>query len=200
MCPGPICTDKKSKGFRIRNRKDCNHPGLAQRATGPFEPGTPKESKKSPKGCPEASSPGEPQSPQRVRPGVRKESKKSLKLRFWTLFGLRGALVGDSGARGAGGPGTPFRTLLGFRALRSPLCPRSGGLQRKDLNKQVIICGRMVVDALILRSQSPFTGVLRGPAPEHSCKWRLGSQPDRKNFQQIAVLGGPNRRSKSCDL
>ena len=40
-------------------------------------PGTPKESEKSPKGCPGASGPGEPQSPQRVRPGVRKESKNA---------------------------------------------------------------------------------------------------------------------------
>ena len=54
---------------------------------------------------------GEPQSPQRVRHGVRKESTNSPKLRFWTLFGLRGALFGDSGAsRG----GTPFRTLFGL--------------------------------------------------------------------------------------
>ena len=67
------------------------------------------------------SRPGEPQSPQRVRHGVRKESKKSPKLRFWTrfgpklrfwtLFGLHGGLFGDSGApRG----GTPFRTLFGL--------------------------------------------------------------------------------------
>ena len=81
---------------------------LARRSPGPFKPGTPKKSEKSPKGCPEAS--------QRVRPGVRKESKKSPKLRFWTLFGLRGALFDSSGAPR---PGTPFRTLLGFRARRA---------------------------------------------------------------------------------
>ena len=77
-----------------------------------------------------------PQSPQRVRPGVRKESKKSPKLRFWTLlFGLRGALFGDSGggASGAGGLGTPLRTLFGLfwgsgpEGPGSPLCARPGG-------------------------------------------------------------------------
>ena len=48
----------------------------------PFEPGTPKESEKSPeKGCPGA---GEPQSPQRVRPGVRKESELSCVFGFFS--------------------------------------------------------------------------------------------------------------------
>ena len=73
-------------------------------APGPFGPGSPKESEKSPKGCPGASGPRGPRSPQRVRPGVRKESKKSPKLRFWTLFGLRGALSGDFEARRGGHP------------------------------------------------------------------------------------------------
>ena len=59
---------------------------------------------------------GEPQSPQRVRHGVRKESKNAASDSFWTLFGLRGALFGDSGAPRRG---TPFRTLLGFRARRA---------------------------------------------------------------------------------
>ena len=92
----------------------------------------PKESGKSPKGCPGASGSGEPQSPQRVRPGVRKESKKSPKLRFWTLFGLRGALFGDSGAPRGRGPrhtlSDSFRTLLGFRAQRArePSVPGRG--------------------------------------------------------------------------
>ena len=46
-----------------------------------------------------ASGPGKPQIPRRVRPGVRKESKNAASDSFWwTLFGLRGALFGDSGA------------------------------------------------------------------------------------------------------
>ena len=66
-----------------------------------------------------------PQSPQRVRPGVRKESKRSPKLRFWTLFGLRGALFGDSGAPRRRRPGTPFRTLSGLFWGSGPKGPRA---------------------------------------------------------------------------
>ena len=62
----------------------------------------------------------EPQSPQRVRPGVRKESKKSPKLRFWALFGLRGALFGDSRAPRGRRPGTPSRTFLDSFGLPGP--------------------------------------------------------------------------------
>ena len=66
---------------------------------------------------------GGPQSHQTVLPGVRNESKKSPKLRLGTLFGLRGALFGDSGApRGQTSRDTlsnSFRTLLGFRARRA---------------------------------------------------------------------------------
>ena len=59
-----------------------------------------------------------------MRHGVRKESKKSPKLRFWTLFGLRGALFGDSGApRG----GTRFRTLFGLFWGSGPEGPGSPG-------------------------------------------------------------------------
>ena len=76
---------------------------------------------------------GEPQSPQRVRPGVRKESKKSPKLRFWTLFGLRGALFGDSGApRGRRPRDNPFGLFsdsFGAPGPKGPgaLCARRGG-------------------------------------------------------------------------
>ena len=62
---------------------------------GPFGPENPgrvrKESRKS--------TPGQgPKSPERVRPGVPKESEKSLKPDFWTLFGL----FWDSGAHSFG--------------------------------------------------------------------------------------------------
>ena len=93
-------------------------PDQAQRSPGPFGPGTRKE-EKSPKRAKRASRPGEPQSPQRVRHGVRKESKKAASDSFWTLFGLRGALFGDSGAPRAGRPFGLFRTLFGFRARRA---------------------------------------------------------------------------------
>ena len=94
--------------------QDWAPPGLAQSAPGPFGPGTPIESEKSLKGCPWASGPRG-----RVQPGVRKESKNAASDSFWTLFGLRGALFGDSGAPRGRRPGAPFRTLLGFRAQRA---------------------------------------------------------------------------------
>ena len=105
-----------------------NPPAWHRGLPGPSGP----ESEKSPKGCPRASNPGEPQSPQRVRPGVRKESTKSPKLRFWTLFGLRGALFGDSGAPRGRRPrhtlSDSFRTFLGFwaRGAREPSVPGRG--------------------------------------------------------------------------
>ena len=87
---------------------------LAQKSPGPSGP---KESEKSLKECPR-------QSP-RARP---KESKRSRKLRSWTLFGLRGALFGDAGLLG-----TPFRTLffglfwaLWAQRARRPLCQARG--------------------------------------------------------------------------
>ena len=53
---------------------------------GPFGPGALEESEKSPE---RSSTLGQgPKSPKRVRPGVSKESEKSLKPDFWTLFGL----------------------------------------------------------------------------------------------------------------
>ena len=67
------------------------------------------------------SRPGEPQSPQRVRYGVRKESKNAASDSFWSLFGLRGALFGDSGAPRAG---ARFRTLFGdFFGVPGPKGP-----------------------------------------------------------------------------
>ena len=100
----------------------------AQRSPGPFGPGTPKESEKSPKGCP---APGSPRVPKECATESEKSPKgvRSCKLRFWTLFGLRGGLFGDSGApRGGDTLSDSFRTLLGFRARRPgrPLCLAGG--------------------------------------------------------------------------
>ena len=68
------------------------------------------------------SSPGQgPKSPERVRPGVPKESEKSPKPDFWTLFGL----FWDSGAHSFGTfggpvPGYSFGTFFGlFRGSRA---------------------------------------------------------------------------------
>ena len=97
---------------------------------GPSGPEPQKSPKRVRKGVPGP----EPQSPQRVCPGVCKDSKKSPKLRFWTLFGLRGALFGNLGLPGARGPGTPFRTLFGLfwgcgpEGPGSPLCQAGGFL------------------------------------------------------------------------
>ena len=78
----------------------------------------PKESGKS--------TPGQgPKRAQRVRPGVSKESEKSLKSDFRTLFGLfrelRGALFGHFCGLAPGYSFSPdsFRTLPGFRARRA---------------------------------------------------------------------------------
>ena len=83
------------------------------RSPGHFGPGTPEESGKS--------TPGQgPKNAQRVRPGVSKESEKSLKPDFRALFGLRGALFGHfwGSFPGVLFPDS-FRTLPGFRARRA---------------------------------------------------------------------------------
>ena len=101
-------------------------PDQAQRSLGPFGPRTPKESEKSPKGCPAASGPGKPQSPQRVRHGLMAWSPKRVQKRSFGLFL-------DSFR-------TPWRTLCGLfsdsfgvRGLKGPrdLCAWSGGFQGK---------------------------------------------------------------------
>ena len=104
-------SDALRRSWRLRHQQsvgpdnqDSQHklwesPGLAQRS--PVR-----------KGVPGPLAPG----PQRVRHGVRKESKKSPKLRFWTIFRLRGALCfrlrgalcGESGAPRPGAPPPPF--------------------------------------------------------------------------------------------
>ena len=122
-------------------------PRQNQESPGPFGPGTPKRVRKESE---RRSGPGEPQSPQRVCHGVRKESTKSPKLRFWTLFGLRGALFGDSGASpGPEAPGHPFGLFsdsLGFRARRA---------------RETSVPGRRVPK---VRSPYSFLPILDGPA------------------------------------
>ena len=107
--------------------------------------------------------PGEPQSPQRVRPGVRKESKKSPKLRFWTLFGLRGALFGDSGAPRGRRPrdtlSDSFRTLLGLRARRA----REHSVPGRGVPN---ISAREVSDLAPFACR-PFLDTVRGPRMGH---------------------------------
>ena len=103
-----------------------NPPGLAQRAPGPFGPGTPKESERVSRGL-------WPQGPKECAP----ESEKSLKRVRTCVFGLfsdSGAhSLGTLGLPGASGPGTPFRTLFGLfwgsgpEGPGSPLCQAGGG-------------------------------------------------------------------------
>ena len=87
---------------------------------GPSGPEPQKSPKRVRKGVPGPPA-GEPQSPQRVRPGVRKESTNTASDSFLTLFGLPGALFGDSGAPRGRRPRETLRTLskLGFRAQRA---------------------------------------------------------------------------------
>ena len=72
--------------------------------------------------------PREPQNPERVRPGVRKESKNAASDSFQTLFGLRGALFGTLGLRPRDTVSDSFRALLGLRARRArePSVPGRG--------------------------------------------------------------------------
>ena len=103
----------------VGGSKTCDRPRPTQGLSGPLGP----EPRKSPKRV-RKSTPGQgPKSAQRVRPGVSKDSEKSLKSDFRTLFGL----FRDSGAHSLGTlgpcPGVlfpdSFRTLPGFRARRA---------------------------------------------------------------------------------
>ena len=115
LCWHTLCTfgtQRKSRALQnekppcLPKSKNWDPPGLLQRAPGPFGPGTPKESEKSPKGCPprraSESPKSAPRSPKRVQ-------KRSFGLfldsfrtpgRILTLFGLFWA----SGSKGSGSP------------------------------------------------------------------------------------------------
>ena len=104
------------------------------------------EPRKEPKGSPW---------PKRVRPRVRKESKKAASDSVWTLFGLfSDSKVHSYGTLGLPGPAAPghpfglflvsFRTLLAFRARRARETPVPGrwvrnpsicGTQKEKLRK-----------------------------------------------------------------
>ena len=77
-----------------------------------------REPRKSPKRVPKEYPGTGPQKSERVRPGVPKESEKSLKPDFWTLFGL----FWDSGAHSFGTFGALSRGTL------SGLFPDSSGV------------------------------------------------------------------------
>ena len=93
-CPKFLAAMGFPPNFDAAGKFVLGTPGLARRSPRRFGPGTPKNSEQSLKGCPGVSSPGEPQSPQKVRPGVRKESKVSPNC----VFGL----FSDSGAHSLG--------------------------------------------------------------------------------------------------
>ena len=127
----------------IRNCDVLGTPPAGTEGSRPFGPGTQKSPKRvsrglRPRGAPESPK-SAPRSPKRVQ--------KSPKLRFWTLFGLRGALFGDSGAPRGRRPrdtlSDSFRTLLGFRARRArePSVP-GGGVPNDVLpGTALVICG-----------------------------------------------------------
>ena len=104
----------------------------AHRVCGPFGPGNPgrvrKESGKS--------TPGQgPQSPERVHPGVLKESKSQVVDSFRTLLRLRGALFRDFWGPA---PGCSLRTLFGLFRVSGPEGPETlcaGPMVRREKNR-----------------------------------------------------------------
>ena len=109
--PGPLLTSGGS------NKKSWEPPSQAQRSPGPFGPEPQKSPKRVRKGVPLRGA----QSPQKVRHGVRKESKNAALDFFGTLFGLCGALFGDSGApRGGGHPFGLFSDSFGVPGPKGP--------------------------------------------------------------------------------
>ena len=134
-----------------------NPPAWHRGLQGPLGPEPTKESKRE--------SWGWAQSPQRVRPGVRKESKNAASDYSWTFFGLPGALFGGSGApRSRRTRDTlldSFRALLGFlarRAWETSLCPTlmvlSGVLLFRQVN-QVGIKVRKIRAPIKIKSALP---------------------------------------------
>ena len=113
-------------------------PDQAQRSPGPFGPGTPKESEKSPKGRP---APESPRVPKECATESEKSPKTQLRTSFWTPFGLRGALFGDSGApRG----GTLFGLFWGSGPRRA---------------RETSVPGRGVPNASYLRSDFEIAAI-----------------------------------------
>ena len=103
-------------------------PDQAQRSPGPSGPGTPKESEKSPKGCP---APGSPRVPKECAT----ESEKSPKRVRSCVFGLFSDFVvhslGTLGLPGAGHPFGLFSDSFGVPGPKGPgdLCAWSGRSQ-----------------------------------------------------------------------
>ena len=106
----------------------CNweHPGLAQSAPepGPQDPKrVRKESESLSRGLRQRGAPESPKSGPRTS---KKSPKTQLRTLFWTLFGLRGARFGDSGAPRGRRPGTPLRARRAQepgRGVPNPVSP-----------------------------------------------------------------------------
>ena len=102
--------------------------GSAPRGTGspgPFGPGSPKESEKSPERVPRKTTPESRKSAPRSLKRVGKESESQVLDSLRTLLRLRGALFRDSGSPSPGNSfRDSFRTLSGSRArrVRETLC------------------------------------------------------------------------------
>ena len=106
--------------------------------SGPEPQKSPKRVRKGvlPRGAPESPK-SAPRSPKRVQ-------KRSPKLRFWTLFGLRGALFADMGLPGAGHPFGLVSDSFGVPGPKGSgdLCAWSGGSQHKQFHGWVGACVR----------------------------------------------------------
>ena len=102
-------------------------PGLAQSARGPFGPGTPKESEKSPKGCPERGAPESPKSAPRSPKRVQKKKPEAAFLDSFrtpgrTLWGLWGCQRPEA----SGHPFGLFSDSFGVPGPGSTLCQAGG--------------------------------------------------------------------------
>ena len=104
--------------FPSRLLLSWERPGQAQRSLGPFGPGTPKESEKSPQGCP---APGGPRVPKECAT----ESEKNPKTQLRTLFGLFPDSVAHSlGTLGPPGAGHPCGLFSDSFEVPGPKGPR----------------------------------------------------------------------------
>ena len=128
--------------------KGWERPDQAQRFPGPFGPGTPKESEKSPKGCPAPESP-------RVPKECATESEKSPKRVRSCVFGLFSDSVAHSlgtlGLPGAGHPFGLFSDSFGVPGLKGPgnLCAWSGGSQVKGALKYRIETSKHKINLVV---------------------------------------------------
>ena len=124
-------------------RRALPQPSSLSQHSGPPRPATegsralrardPQRVRRVRKGAPGPPASGSPRVPEECAPESEKSPKRVRS--FWTLFGLRGALFGDSGApRGPEASGHPFGLFSDSLGVPGPkglgaLCSRPGGSQ-----------------------------------------------------------------------